>query len=257
MSLFKDWCDCNDETDKKKVFSKYTEKPKCRNQILIRLGKIVRSHYDNPDHILEDISRLGYPAASEILKALLPKSKIARSGDLGEILASELVEEKYGFTIPVRRMRYKDGREVALRGDDFIGIDNRHGKLRLLKGEAKSRMNLSITTLNSALTSLNRNGGRCTPDSLLFIANRLLESTDINKNKLGRFIRDEVGLRSLKPSNIDHMIFTLSGNVPIKPLKKILARTSNTRNQYVINLNICDHQDFIATVYKEANNLGV
>ena len=41
-------------------------------------------------------------------------------------------------------MRFKDGREVALRGDDFIGVsyDEEQDRLRLLKGELKSRMTL-------------------------------------------------------------------------------------------------------------------
>jgi hypothetical protein len=62
------------------------------------------------------------------------------SGELGEILATELVEEMMDYEVPVRRLRYKDGREMALRGDDFIGIRvNAAGNLHLLKGESKSR----------------------------------------------------------------------------------------------------------------------
>jgi hypothetical protein len=53
---------------------------------------------------------LGYNAAATILRERLPRSKTVRSGDLGEILASEFVEERLGFNVPIRRMRYKDGR---------------------------------------------------------------------------------------------------------------------------------------------------
>jgi hypothetical protein len=38
-----------------------------------------------------------------------------------EILATELVEEEIGLRVPVRRLRYKDGRNMPMRGDDFIG----------------------------------------------------------------------------------------------------------------------------------------
>ena len=67
------------------------------------------------------MKRLGYEVAGEILSAAMPQTAKGRSGDLGEILASELVEEEIGLRIPVRRLRYKDGRNMAMRGDDFIG----------------------------------------------------------------------------------------------------------------------------------------
>lgn len=188
---------------------------------------------------------------------MLPKSKRARSGDLGEILASELVEEEMGFRVPVRRMRFKDGREVAMRGDDFIGVGfDSEDKLWLLKGESKSRANLGNTTISEARSALNRFGGRCTPDSLLFIANRLLESKDADDVALGRTIRDEVSLKALRPQRIDHMLFTVSGNDAAAKLEKDLESASDERNQHVVNLRIKDHQDFIVAIYEEAMNLG-
>jgi hypothetical protein len=124
----------------------------------------------------------------------LPKSKKARSGELAEILASELVEEKLGFEVPVRRLRYKDGREMALRGDDFIGVKySDNDALRLLKGKSKSRNMLAETTITQARRSLNRDNGRCTPSSLLFVADRLLERKG-DEAELGRALRKEVGM---------------------------------------------------------------
>jgi hypothetical protein len=54
----------------------------------------------------------------------------------------------------VRRLRYKDGREMALRGDDFIGAAyDPNDKLWLLKGEAKSNKTLDKTTITNARTA--------------------------------------------------------------------------------------------------------
>jgi hypothetical protein len=66
----------------------------------------------------------------------------------------------------VRRLRYKDGRNMAMRGDDFIGAgyDGNGEKLWLLKGEAKSNKVLGKATVTSARKVLNRDNGRCTPD---------------------------------------------------------------------------------------------
>ncbi|HEY4081477.1 MAG TPA: hypothetical protein VGM81_12325 [Burkholderiaceae bacterium] len=117
--MFKAWCAGTKNKSEKKTFRTYSEKEGGRAAVLTQLGEAVRTHYDQADRIADDVARLGYEGACEILRALLPQSKRARSGDLGEILASELVEEDMGFRVPVRRMRFKDGREVAMRDDDF------------------------------------------------------------------------------------------------------------------------------------------
>jgi hypothetical protein len=186
----------------------------------------------------------------------LPQTKKARSGELAEVLASELVQEELGFDVPVRRLHYKDGREMALRGDDFIGV--KYGSedgLRLLKGESKSRAVLVKTTITEAREVLNRDNGHCTPISLLFVADRLLERGG-EEEELGRALRKEVGTKSMAARRIDHVLFTMSGNVPPSALDEDLRDADNLRNHTVINIMIEDHQDFIAEVYAGVENLG-
>jgi hypothetical protein len=258
VALFETWCDSAEEADARKHFWTLSEKKGGRDRIRKELAKTMRSHYDWLERIADDIDRLGYKAASTILGAEVPKSPRARSGELGEILATELVEEKVGLRVPVRRLRYKDGREMAMRGDDFIGVGYAadDDKLWLLKGEAKSNKVLGKTTITSARKVLNRDDGRCTPDSLLFVANRLLESNDEDDVALGRTIRDEVGCSNLRPDRIDHMLFTVSGNAPPVALKEDLKASGAERDQYVVNLRIEGHQDFIAEMYAEVLDLG-
>lgn len=258
MGLYEVWCASTKEQVNRKHYWTYVEKDGGRDQISNDLAKTIRSHYDRLERIAEDVKRLGYAAASEILSAAMPQTAKGRSGDLGEILATELVEEEIGLRIPVRRFRYKDGRNMAMRGDDFIGAGyyGADEKLWLLKGEAKSNKLLGKATVTSARKVLNRDNGRCTPDSLLFVANRLLESSDPDENKLGRILRDEVGLKSLRADRIDHMLFTVSGNGPHASLKADLDATETNRDQYVVNIHIEDHQDFIAVMYQEAEDLG-
>lgn len=257
MSLFADWCDAAKQQDKRKHFWALTEKAGGRESIRGGLAATMRSHYDRHERIADDVARLGYAGASEIFRTLLPRTKKARSGELGEILATELVEEETGFRVPVRRLRYKDGREMALRGDDFIGAAyDKEDKLWLLKGEAKSNKTLGKTTITEAREALSRYGGRCTPESLLFVANHLLESTDPDDQELGRTMRDEVGCRALRPHRIDHMLFTLSGNAPPPALKADLDAASVDRTHYTVNLRVEDHQEFIAVMFEEAQKLG-
>jgi hypothetical protein len=258
VGFYEKWCESTKEKDKRKHYWTYVEKDGGRDKIREDLAKTIRSHYDRLERIAEDVKRLGYKVASEILKAVMPQTAKGRSGDLGEILATELVEEEIGLRIPVRRLRYKDGRNMAMRGDDFIGAgyDGAGEKLWLLKGEAKSNKALGKTTVKAARKVLNRDDGRCTPDSLLFVANRLLESHDPDDNELGRNLRDEVGLKSLPADRVDHMLFTVSGNGPHASLKKDLEATGTNRDHYVVNIHVEDHQDFIAAMYREAEDLG-
>lgn len=257
MSLFEDWCDNDEEREDGKRFWKFTEKHDGRQTIMDDLAEIVRSHYDSLERIAHDVEDLGYAGASAVLRERLPRGRRARSGDLGEILASEFTEEELGFQVPVRRMRFKDGREVALRGDDFIGVayNEERQRLRLLKGESKSRLSLGKGAIASARKSLNRDGGRCTPASLLFVADRLMDRGG-EEEILGKMLRKEVARNSLPPSRIAHVLFTMSGNGAPDALEEDYEALDQTRRQHVVNLHIEDHQEFIAETYDEAGDLG-
>lgn len=258
VGLYERWCESTKEKNNRKHYWTYVEKAGGRDDIRDDLAKTIRSHYERLERIAEDVRLLGYEVAGEILKAAVPQTPKGRSGDLGEILAAELVEEEIGLRIPVRRLRYKDGRNMAMRGDDFIGAgyDGAGEKLWLLKGEAKSNKALGKATVASARKVLNRDDGRCTPDSLLFVANRLLDSNDPDDNELGRSLRNEVGLKALRADRIDHMLFTVSGNGPHASLKEDLEAAGTNRDHYVVNIHVEDHQDFIAAMYQEAEDLG-
>ena len=258
MGLYARWCDASRNEDKRKRYWTYIEKDGGRDEIRYDLAEAIRSHYDRLERIADDVDRLGYTVAAMILSEAMPQTPRARSGELGEILAIELVEEEIGLRVPVRRLRYKDGREMAMRGDDFIGAgyDGTGEKLWLLKGEAKSNKALGQATVTNARKVLNRDSGRCTPASLLFVANHLLESNDPEDNALGRSLRDEVGQKSLRSDRIDHMLFTVSGNGPHASLKQDLDGTGTNRDHYVVNIHVKDHQDFIAAMYEEAEDLG-
>ena len=258
MPLYENWCHQDGEDAGLKRYLKLTEKDDGREAVIEHLGETVRSHYERLDRIADDVEELGYEGASAILRELLPTTSRARAGDLGEILASELAQEMLEFDVPVRRMRFKDGRENPMRGDDFIGVNfcAEDGGLWLLKGEAKSRGTLGKTTITEAREALSRNDGRCTPSSLLFVASRLMDSDDQEQADLGRLIRNEVGRKALKRDRIDHALFTLSGNGPIDALKEDYTAADAGRGHAVVNLHVEDYSDFIEEVFEQAGNLG-
>jgi Cap4 SAVED domain len=257
VALFADWCNCQQDNNGRKRLWKFTERNGGRIAIAGDLPDMLRSHYDDMDRIAEDIRSLGFAGAATLLAERLPRTSRARSGELGEILATELVEQTLGFEVPIRRLRYKDGREMALRGDDFLGARvDEAGDLHLLKGEAKSRIVLSTTTIDEARAALSRDNGRPTPTSLMFVADRLLEKGG-EEAALGRTIRNEVATRTVPATRIDHVMFTMSGNAAPQALVEDLQSASTDRTHTVMHLRIEDHQDFIRVSYEGALNLGV
>ena len=76
-------------------------------------------------------------------RASFRQTKQIRSGDLGEIYATEWIDaHSGGYRAPIKRLRWKDHRNMAMRGDDVIGIlqDAQTQRLHFLKTEAKSRV---------------------------------------------------------------------------------------------------------------------
>jgi hypothetical protein len=256
MGLFKDWCECARSNAGTKRLLKYSEKVGGRAAVTSSLPGIMRSHYDDVGRIADDIAQLGYASAATVLAERMPRSKKARSGELGEILATELVEENLGYQVPVRRLRYKDGREMALRGDDFIGISWRTGEdLRFAKGESKSRANLTKSTITEARAVLSRDSGRPTATSVLFVADRLMDRGG-DQEALGRAIRNEVAQKAVPAERIEHVLFTMSANPAPQALAEDLAAATADRPHTVVHIRVSDHQDFIKSSYEEALKLG-
>src|SRR5207245_8241596 len=65
------------------------------------------------DHLagLDVVKRIGgYKKALAFIRNKLPVAKKVRSGDLGEILATEYIDQCTEFRVPIKRLRWKDDR---------------------------------------------------------------------------------------------------------------------------------------------------
>src|SRR4051812_16635441 len=114
--LYDGWCDCQaKEISKGRRLYLLTEKDGARPKAHGKIDEMVLSHYEDPQYLSNRIKRLGFNKAAKILAELLPKTKKARSGHIGEILATEVVPAILPeFEIPINRLRWLDGRESAL-----------------------------------------------------------------------------------------------------------------------------------------------
>jgi len=204
-----------------------------RSSILDDLQDLVRGHYVDPKLAAKRIASLGAPKTAALLREHVPTRKNARSGDLGEVLATELAEQELNYNVPIRRLQWKDGRDMALRGDDIIGVaSNSRNKLLLLKGESKSRATLSTAVLNEAGGALDSDRGRPTRHSVLFVAERLRELGDDN---LAEELEEAV-LASFRGIPVAHMLFVLTGGPPENLLRAHLKGAARKRRvRHAIN----------------------
>lgn len=219
---------------------------------------IVPGHYAAEEQVARAFARLGKPASAALIEGKLPTTKAIRSGDLGEIYATEWIDaHSGGYRAPIKRLRWKDHRNMAMRGDDVIGIfqDPQTQRLRFLKTEAKSRVTLTAQVLTEARAGLDKDGGLPSAHALSFISARLLELDNL---PLADAIDDALLKYGIPVQNVRHLLFTFSGNAPDALLSASLQAYPGPINQWGVGLRVEGHAAFIGAVYEQvianANN---
>ena len=210
----------------------------------------VPSHYTSEQHIARILDRLGKGGAAAFIREKLPETKAIRSGDLGEILATEYIAEETPYTVPIKRLRWKDHRNMAMRGEDVIAIERRPNEqpLRFLKAEAKSRARLDAPVIAEARDALDKNNGLPSAHALTFVSQRLLETGD---SELADAIDDAQLKNGITPQNVSHLLFTFSGNDPAPQLKSSLEKYNGPIPQESVGIRVPAHGEFVRAVYEK------
>ena len=207
-----------------------------------------------PEHyiVAKFLKKNGREKIARLLAQESPVKQNIKSGDMGEILATELVNSgHFEFQVPIHRLCYKDAREWAMRGDDIIGFQFNVKPIRFLKGEAKSREKLDDATLEDARSALDNNAGLPQSHSLAFIMQRLIQEDQDDKADL---IEEYVLNRTPLSSQVSHLIFTFSENDPSSLLCADAQKTNGTFAQYSVGVKVSNHQTLIKEIYSEAIN---
>ena len=249
MVQFNDWCVSVDETVGNHHRRVMTAQAASLPTGIQATAAIVPGHYASEEQVARALVRLGKPAAAALIQGKLPTSKAIRSGDLGEIYATEWIDaHSGGYRAPIKRLRWKDHRNMAMRGDDVIGIlqDAQTQRLYFLKTEAKSRVTLTAQVLKDARAGLDKDGGLPSAHALSFISARLLE---LNNLPLADAIDDALLKHGIQPQNVRHLLFIFSGNAPDALLTASLQAYPGQINQWGVGLRIEGHSTFIGAVY--------
>lgn len=242
------WLAHKQPTGHKHFLVLFSEKGGSRSGVIEPLRQTIRDHYIDPNVTAKRIAELGASQTADLLRERLPTSKRARSGDMGEILAVEISEHYLNYSVPVRRLRWKDGREMALRGDDVVAFRRDDADtLSFLKGEAKSRVKLTPAVVQQAAEALDQDDGRPSRYSVLFVADRLREQ---GADEVAVLLETAV-LNSFSGCEVAHLLFTFSGNSPEAPLFNHLKALRSQKRRYAVGLQINDHGEFIRLVYED------
>jgi hypothetical protein len=249
VAQFNDWCVSADEPVGNHFCRVMTAQAASLATGIQATAAIVPAHYASEEQVARALTRLGKPAAAALIKGKLPTTKAIRSGDLGEIFATEWIDaHSGGYRAPVKRLRWKDHRNMAMRGDDVIGIlqDAQTQRLHFLKTEAKSRATLTAQVLTEARAGLDKDGGLPSAHALSFISARLLELGNL---PLADAIDDALLKHGIPVQNVRHLLFTFSGNVPDALLTASLQAYPGPITQWGIGLRVEGHAVFTGAVY--------
>jgi hypothetical protein len=244
MSLFqlKDWMNVTRPETGVAELVVLQERPGKRSSIEVAIQETVTDHLAG----LDIVRRIGgYKKTLAHIRNKLPTAKRVRSGDFGEILASEYIDQCTEYRVPIKRLQWKDDRNTTMRGNDVIAIQKHIKRWRLLKAESKSRASLSERVVGEAVEGLDKHVGRPNPSSLAFISSRLRGH---NRDEEAA-VFEEFQSRPPKPTEIEHLVFTLSGNNPTNHLRNHIGNTSAKIRRHLVGCVIADHQQFINTVF--------
>ena len=246
-SLFQTWCEIAKHPIGQHRLRILTEKPDIRATIEPILDAAVVNNYDDVDRLRRWANYLEMPNAAAVLDDTFPTELRAQSGHMGEICLTESIPELFPeFVVPIKRLRWLDGRNMSLRGQDFIGVQVDNHPVRFLKAEAKSREALSAGVVTEARAALNRQSGRPSPHAMLFIARRLDE---LNQEELSLIFLEHERRIPITDAQLVHLLFTFSGNDSTERLRNDLQACENAMEQHAVGLVITDHPDFIQGIY--------
>jgi hypothetical protein len=204
--------------------------------------------YAESDSLSLVAERFGKVGVAQFLRNKLPTKATARSGDMGEILATAYLHEERGCVVGPSRLIQRDHQEWAMRGDDVLGANlDSDGKLLITKAEAKSRVAVGEGTVTAARAGLARNDELPSPHSLTQFAERLMptEDRDIGEAVLAMQLEDGV-----RPDSVAHLMFLFTGSDPSTHVETDLKAYSGSVPQLTITLRVDEHQKFIKDAYE-------
>jgi hypothetical protein len=251
MTKFNEWCEAKTDDRSPHRLELLTAIAAKQKAAAALIAKEVPSYYANPSRVASLLERLGQKEAAKYVREKLPTSKTIRSGDLAEILCTAYVHEGTPFKKGIQRLRWKDHRNMSMRGEDVLAFEFNpsRGAIRILKAEVKSRATMKADVIAEARDSLSANNGLPSHHAMAFVSDRVHETGEPD---LGDALDKLLLKKGVKVAQVTHLLFSFSGNATKTMLKKNLEGYDGAIPQTYVGLQVDEHQAFIKAVFEAA-----
>jgi Cap4 SAVED domain len=206
--------------------------------------------YAEVDMLVHIAEQFGKHGVSAYLTNKFPTKASARSGDIGEIMATAYLHEHCGYAVGPSRLIDRDHQQWAMRGDDVLGvkIDTETG-VQVAKVEAKSGKKIPKKVVTEAREGLGRCNGLPSPHSLSQFAERLRRASH---DDLADAVLQVQLIDDIRPEIVTHMMFLFTMDDPTEFVKDDLANYAGSIEQLTMTLRVAAHPKFISEVYEKA-----
>lgn len=123
--------------------------------------------------------RYGWDKVKDLVRAAQPTLPKAQRGEIGEVIGAALLEEFFGYTIPVPKLCFTITANQSLPSTDVIAVKSAGGNLtEVCFVESKLRIKHDPYAAKTGYTQLKEDYLKKFPDMIRFVAERLLEKSD-------------------------------------------------------------------------------
>ncbi len=229
------------------VHSPVREKPGVRESIKVALKEAVVDHHKHAKVVATILRKHGFKKASRILSSQLPRNEKTRMGNFGEVVSSEHLRQRYGYAMPVFKLRYAENFQMATRGEDILGFELNEKKriLSICLGEAKALGDYRVSAVREAHDRL-ANAFNPFPVSLSLIANILYDHGDDDLADQIEGIIASLASQSFPRKN---WIFIICGSESQTPFDAIEEKGQIVKNLSCVDVYLPNLQDLVKEIF--------
>ena len=243
------------ESDSPGEYERFSHRPirerkDSRDTVAPSVSSAIVDHHIHQRRVADWLVKLGYAKTASRLRAESPKSDTTRKGNFGEVIASEHLVQRYGYQMPVFKLRYRDSHNMPMRGEDIVAfvLNSKRKIKKICIGEAKTRKVFKSNVVLEAHDRL-RTSYHPRPETLSMLANILYEKGD---ETLGAEV-DRVCVNLAKSGiPIENWIFLITESKPQAPFAGIEALESIVESLVCVDLQLTDLEVFINGLFDNA-----
>lgn len=211
------------------------------------LSQAIVDHHLHRQLVADRLRDLGHLQTAAVIADELPKSDRTRKGNFGEVIASEHLVQRYGFLMPVFKLRFRDHPNLPMRGEDVIAFvrDAQGAITKVCVGEAKVIVAFAHQTVEKAHERLAYTY-HPHPETLHLIVSILHERGD------HAFARDVDRLRDRLASGAvaqENWIFIITDDAPQDPFVRLESMPQVVPSLNCVNLRLPDLSAFVTDLF--------